>query len=333
MRKPRALFILSEESFRLIYSQQAQRNIAGIVDLLYGSAIPREMVCNYPELLKGVEVIFSGWGGPLMNADFLAHAPSLRAVFYGAGSVRYMLSPEFWENGCRITSAYSMNAIPVAEFTVAQIILSLKHFWQMSRRMHTERGNGGRYAPPGAYKKTVGIVSLGLIGRKVRELLRSYDLNVIAYDPYVSRVNAAALGVRLASLEDVFRESDVVTLHAPWLDETVGMITGEHFDLLKPGATFINTARGAIVNEPQMIRVLQSRSDIFALLDVTWPEPPQPESPLDDRANVILTPHIAGSLGGECVRMGDLMLEEVKRYVNNEPLQWELTREQTAVMA
>lgn len=333
MHKPKALFILSEDSFRLIYSQQTRRDIASVVDLLHSGAIAREAVPRYQELLREAEVIFSGWDGPLMDADFLSQAPSLKAVFYGAGSVKYMLSQEFWERGCRITSAYAMNAIPVSEFTVAQIILSLKHFWHMSRRMHADRGNAGRYAPPGAYKKTVGIVSFGLIGRKVCELLQSYDLNVIAYDPCINRNDAATIGAKLVTLEEVFCESDVVTLHAPWLNETVGMVTGKHFERMKRGATFINTARGAIVNEREMIHVLQKRSDLFALLDVTWPEPPERQSPLYDLANVVLTPHIAGSLGDECVRMGDLMLEEVKRYVNREPLLWELTQERTAVMA
>ena len=133
---------------------------------------------------------------------------------------------------------------------------------------------------PGGYGSTVGIISLGMIGRMVVERLRSFDLQVLAYDPFVTEEQGAALGVTMCSLDDLFRTSDVVSLHTPWLPETVGMVTGAHLASMKKGATFINTARGAIVREPEMINVLQQRADLYAILDVTYPEPPVPGSPL-----------------------------------------------------
>jgi len=125
----------------------------------------------------------------------------------------------------------------------------------------------------------------------------------------------------------------VVSLHAPWLDETVGMIQGDHFAAMKHDATFINTARGAIVREDEMIAVLQDRPDLWALLDVTYPEPPVPGSPLYTLPNVVLTPHIAGSLDNECRRMGRLAVEDLRKFVNGEALTWEIGREQAAIMA
>ena len=117
------------------------------------------------------------------------------------------------------------------------------------------------------------------------------------------------------------------------MTSTVGMIRGSHIAIMKTGASFINTSRGAIVREQEMADVLQMRPDLFAVIDVTWPEPPSVESPLFTLPNVFLTPHIAGSMDNECRRMGQTMVEELQRYLKNEPLRYEITRERAAILA
>jgi phosphoglycerate dehydrogenase-like enzyme len=172
-----------------------------------------------------------------------------------------------------------------------------------------------------------------MIGRAMCQLLKHFDMHVLAYDPFFPAAQAASLGIEMVALDEIFRRSDVVSLHTPWLKETEGMIAGRHFDLMKPGAAFINTSRGAVVNEPEMIAVLQRRPDLFAVLDVTWPEPPVPGSPLYTLDNVVLTPHIAGSMNGECRRMGRYMVEEARRYLNGEPLLYGIDRKRAATLA
>jgi phosphoglycerate dehydrogenase-like enzyme len=125
----------------------------------------------------------------------------------------------------------------------------------------------------------------------------------------------------------------VVSLHTPWLPETEGLIRGSHLASMKRGAAFVNTSRGAVVREAEMVSVLKDRPDITAVLDVTHPEPPEPDSLLYDLPNVVLTPHIAGSQGDECRRMGRLIVGELRRYVAGEPLEHEITRERAAMMA
>jgi phosphoglycerate dehydrogenase-like enzyme len=137
----------------------------------------------------------------------------------------------------------------------------------------------------------------------------------------------------MTSLDEVFRRADVVSVHTPWLKETEGLITGAHIASMKPYSTFINTSRGAVVRETEMTHVLQARPDLVAVIDVTHPEPPSPDSPLFTLPNVILTPHIAGSLGAECRRMGQYMVGELERYVLGQPLRYALTRERAAIMA
>ena len=316
----------------MIYGPAEQAAIAGLVDVL-GEPLDAATCRQQPDLLGQADVIFSGWGAPVMDADFLAAAPRLRAVFYGAGSIRGFVTEAFWKRGIVVTSAYAANAIPVVEFTMAVIVLSLKHVWQLAAAMKARNYAARSQPAPGAYRSIVGVVSLGMIGRQVCERLRTHDVQVLAYDPFATAAQAAALNVELCSLDDIFRRADVVTLHTPWLKETEGLITGAHFAAMKPGATFINSARGAVVRETELIEVLARRPDLQAVLDVTWPEPPVPDSPLYSLPNVMLTPHIAGSMGNECRRMGHYMFEELRRYLAGQPMQWQITRELAAKLA
>ncbi len=330
MRK--ALFLLDAANADWIYGPRERADIARLVDIVAPPQTGKTIQRNQ-HLLGDVEIIMSGWGMPKLDERFLASAPNLRAVFYGAGTVRGFVTEEAWDRGIVITSAYAANAVPVAEYTLAAILFSLKNVWQT---IFATRLNGAyprRTAGAGGYGSTVGLVSLGMVGRLVAEKLRSFDLRVIAYDPYANAATAKKLGVELVSLETIFSEADVVSLHTPNLPETRGMITGAHFAALKPHATFINTARGAVVRETEMIAALQQRPDLTAVLDVTDPEPPVAGSPLYSMPNVVLTPHIAGSQAAECRRMGRYMVEELQRYLAGEPLKWAIAREQVARLA
>jgi phosphoglycerate dehydrogenase-like enzyme len=268
-----------------------------------------------------------------MDAAFLEAAPNLRVVLYGAGSIRRVATSALWDRGVRITSAYAANAVPVSEYALTVILFSLKRGWHFAFLAQREKALPRQGQVPGAYGSTVGLVSLGMVGRLVRERLRPFDLRVVAYDPFVTPEEAHVLGVDLMSLEDLFASSDVVSLHVPLLPETEGMILGSHLASMKRNATLINTSRGAVVREAEMVEVLGERPDLWAVLDVTHPEPPEPDSRLYNRPNVVLTPHIAGSLGNECRRMGRLVVDELRRYVAGEPLKHEITRERAALMA
>ena len=330
----KALYILDPAPYDWIYGPAEREEINRLVEVI---APPQtvQSIRQHPELLRDVEVILSGWGAPTMDEAFLAQAPNLKAVFYGAGSIRGIVDDAFWKRGIVISSAYGANAVPVAEYTLSQILFSLKHGWQFAleiKRTHQYPEREGMHVP-GTYGSTVGIVSLGMVGRLVCEFLKPFSLHVLAYDPFASQESAEDLGIELCSLEDVFRRADVVSLHTPWLKETEGMITGAHIAAMKNGATFINTARGAVVDEPEMIAVLQRRPDLFVLLDVVYPEPPAADSPLFTLPNVIVTPHIAGAIGTECQRMGRYMVEELTRYLHGDELRWGITERMAKVLA
>ncbi len=327
-----AIYILGDGLFEKIYGPDEQRDIAARVNVL-APPYNAETVMRHPEILRRADIILSSWGLPLLDAAFLAAAPRLKAVFYGAGSVKGFVTDAFWDRAIALCSAWGANGVPVSEFTLAAILFSLKHAFRMNRTYCGTQAGPKDRAVPGAYGTTVGLVSLGMIGRLVCERLRPFDVKVLAYDPFIKPADAAQLGVTLVPLDVLFRECDVVSLHTPWLKETEGLITGALFSSMKPGATFINTARGAVVCETEMIDVLKRRPDLSAVLDVTYPEPPVADSPLFTLPNVFLTPHIAGSMDNECRRMGRYMVEELDRYLAGRPLAWQIDKAKAALLA
>lgn len=332
--KQKAVFCLTEQSYQLIYGPDERRDIAACVELL-DPPLCATLAGDLHAALGEVEIIFSGWGMPCLTPEVLAALPRLRVIFYGSGSIRGFMTEAAWQRGIIVCSAWAANAIPVAEFTLASIIYALKGAW---RHAFAAKKNGRLLSATdipiaGTYQSVVGLVSLGMVGHRVRELLRALEVTVLAYDPFVTADEAAALGIRLVELDDLFCRADVVSLHTPLLPQTRSMIRGAHLAAMKPYATLINTARGGLIDEQEMIAVLQARPDLTAILDVTDPEPPLPASPLYRLPNVVLTPHIAGAVGSECRRMGRYMVEELRRYVAGVPLEWQISRERAALLA
>lgn len=330
--KPKAIYLLSAPACGKIYDEDGRRQIEEMCEVI-GELLTADSILEHSDLLAQADFIFSGWGCAELNEAFLDKAKNLKAVFYGAGSIRGIVTPEFWKRGIVITSSWVANAVPVTEFALAEILFSLKQGWRYALGMKRTGKYMERMECAGAYHSTVALISLGMIGRNLARRLKTFDINVIAYDPFVSAEDARELGVELVSLEEAFRRADVVSVHTPWLKETENMIGGKHIYSMKKNAILINTSRGAIINEPEMCQILSSRQDLTAVLDVTWPEPVPDDSPLLSLPNVVLTPHIAGSLDKECSRMGQYAIDECRRFINGEPLKYQVTEEMARRMA
>lgn len=274
--------------------------------------------------LDDCEYIFSTWYMPEFSEEEISkYFPSLKCIFYAAGTTKYFAAP-FLKKGIRVFTATSANSIPVAEFTASLVILAGKGYFQSQRSYKWPIGYKGfnrsrRFAErkSGNYDANVGIIGCGAIGSKVVELLSNYKLNVYVHDPYISEIYANKLNVKKVSLEELFSICDVVSNHLPDIPETKGLINEVLLYSMKPTATFINTGRGAQVNEKALNQVLKKRKDMCALLDVTTHEPLYPWSPLYWRKNVFLTPHIAGSLSKECRRMAEYMIQAYHDVLNN----------------
>jgi phosphoglycerate dehydrogenase-like enzyme len=331
--KPRCLLVLDDQFADLLLGRDDVARLAALTDL----ALPRidpAALRDRADLLRDAELIVSSWHMPVLDQDILERAPRLRALFHCAGTIKHLVTEASWARGIRVTSAALENAKPTAEFAFAEIILSLKRAWPRIFALREQR-HYAQHDPlaAGCYQRTVGLLSLGKIGRLVAQRLASLEVRVIAYDPFITPAAAEELGVQLCPLAEVFATADVVSCHMPLTDQTAQALGRELFARLKPGATFINTARGGLVDEAALVDVLRSRPDLCAVLDVTETEPPAPDSPLFRLPNVVLTPHIAGSGGLECRRLGRMMVEEVERYLGGQPLLGEVFREQLSTLA
>jgi phosphoglycerate dehydrogenase-like enzyme len=264
--------------------------------------------------LPDVDLLVTGWGCPPITEQVLQRLPSLKAIVHTAGSVRGFVTDACWERGIVVSSAARANAVPVAEYTVAMILLSGKRVLERARD-YRETKRMALYDVPataGNFGTTVGILSASTIGRRVVELLQPHDLHVLVHDPFVTEVD----GAELVSITDLFRRGDVVSVHTPLLPETRGLVSRELLGLLRDDAVLINTARGAIVDQEALT---DEAGRIRAVLDVTDPEVLPPEHPLWRNDNVLITPHLAGSQGNEWGRLAQHAVDEVRRWANGEP--------------
>ena len=289
-----------------------------------------------PAAFADVEVIFSTWGMPVLTEEEIARClPNLKCLFYGAGTVKKFARP-FLRRGVKVFSAWAANAVPVAEYTVAEIILANKGYFLTHRLYHQSGKAVAKKAFEkcrGNYGETVGIIGAGMIGKLVINMLKAYNLQVLVFDPFLSDEKAAELGVEKCELPELFERAFVVSNHLANNAQTKGMLTYDHFRRMRENAVFINTGRGAQVVEDDLVRILRERPDLTALLDVTDPEPPVEGHPFYTLANCLLTPHIAGSAGDEVRRMGEYMLREYQAYLAGKPCRFEVTEAMLATMA
>lgn len=336
--KKQAIFF-NDDSWRfpVLYPEELRARIRALAD--FPDEIYSSKDLDDPALaglFARTRVIFSSWGMPaLTEKQIEAHFPNLEAVYYAAGTVQYFARP-FLKRGVRVFSAWAANGVPVVEFTVAQIVLAGKGYFQSLRR-YRERDRKAAFAYtmslPCNYNIRVGILGAGVIGREVMARLKAYQYEVLAYDPYVSDEVLSSLGAKRASLEEIFSTCQIISNHVANLPATVGMIDGKLLHSMLPNAAFINTGRGAQVVESELIAALKACPDRTALLDVTWPEPPEEGSDFYTLPNVFLTPHIAGSQNNEWARMALYMVEEFERTEEHLPVRYEVTEKMLETMA
>ncbi|MFE6822680.1 hydroxyacid dehydrogenase [Streptomyces sp. NPDC057690] len=284
--------------------------------------------------LADAEVLITGWGCPRLDPDILDATPRLRTVLHAAGSVRSLVGEALWSRGVTVSSAVTGNAVPVAEYTLAMILLAGKDAFvhrERFRRTHAQP-TPAETATTGNLGRRIGVIGASRVGRRLLELLRPHDFEVLLHDPYVDAAEAVGLGAQLLSLEDLLRHSDIVSLHAPDIPETHHMLDRDRLALIRDGGVLINTSRGALVDHSALTDELVS-GRLHAVLDVTEPEPLPAGSPLYRLPNVFLTPHIAGSLGNELERLGRIVVEELERLADGLPLAHEVRHADLARVA
>ncbi|WP_207343490.1 hydroxyacid dehydrogenase [Arthrobacter sp. E3] len=320
---PEALLVMDYGTFESQFDSHRLERLKSMVQL--GTPVSTDSFDD-PAVagrLAGIEILITSWGVPLLDEARLAQLPKLRAVFHCAGSVRPLVSDALWDRGIVVSNGAEANAVPVAEFTLATIILAGKRAQVLANDARNHRGSnsyGQLRGELGNLGRTVGVVGYSKIGRRVVELLQILqDVRVFVADPYADPVEVSAAGATLIPLDALIPAVDILSLHAPELPSTRHMIGALELAALADNATLINTARGSLVDTAALEEACCG-GRITAILDVTDPEPLDADSILYDLPNVVLTPHIAGSLGTETRRMSDMALNDLAHYLNDEPL-------------
>ena len=297
-----------------VYTEEMRARMRETLEFPIPEVLNMNNLEKYEAQTQDVEYLFSTWGMAVLDdAQITRFFPKVRALFYAAGTVQAFARP-FIERGIAVFSAWAANGVPVAEFTLAEIILANKGYFSLMHQPGTgpdwTRRKGDKLYT-GNYETKVGIIGAGMIGKMVIEKLKALDkFEILVFDPFLPDEKAAELGVKKVPLHTLFEECAVISNHLANNEQTKGMLDADCFSRMSKSAVFINTGRGAQVVEADLIAALKAEPERVALLDVTFPEPPQPDSEFYTLPNVVLTPHIAGSLHNEYHRMAEYMYEE-----------------------
>lgn len=319
-RRPRAALLMgSEQLAAALFPPPLRVRLDELVELH-----PRVLSDIDPaaeRLLADVEVLITGWRSPRLTSARLAAMPALRAVVHAGGRAGWFIEADPLERDLALSNAGQANAVPVAEFALAAIILSGKGAFAAAGEYRADEDAFARDTlvyTGGNFGRRIGVVGASRVGRLLIEMLQGFDFDVVVYDPYLGADEAADLGVQVLELDELLASSDVVSLHVPDEPSTRAMIGRRELGLMRDGATLINTARGLVIDQDALVDALRT-GRLSACLDTTDPEILPRGHELYRLPNVFLTPHIAGSMGNELQRMGESVVAEVARYVQGAP--------------
>jgi phosphoglycerate dehydrogenase-like enzyme len=281
--------------------------------------------------IAGADFAITSWGCQALTREVLACAPDLKAVLHAAGTVKGVVTPELWEQGIRVTSGAEALGKGVAETALGLMIASLKDMWRLSQHTRTGAWDGLSRVRE-LYEVTVGVIGAGKAGGHFIKLLQHFDVEVLLYDPIITQEDAEKLGAKKVELKQLLAESDVISIHAPSLPETEKMFNRESLALLKDDCILMNTARGSIIDEAALVEELR-KGRLFACIDVTNPEPPVADHPFRELPNVILLPHIAGSVNNGLHRLGAFIVDDLQLLLEGKPMRGEVTGDLMSVLA
>ena len=318
MTRPVVAVTIGQKHYPRMMSQAAWDALAAFASVIHHPGQEAAGKDALLALLPGADACLTSWEVARLDAEVLAAAPRLRAMAHMGSSVGRFVSDALWERGIQVTSAGPALALDVAETTLGLMIVGMKRIWPLGQHVRDGGWRESAYWPSRElHGKTVGIVGASNVGRQVIKLLRPFCVRVLLYDPYVSAEGAGELGVEKVEMDDLAMHADVISLHAPGKPETHHLLSAERLAMMKDDALLVNTARGTLIDEVALVGEL-AKGRFFAFLDVTDPEPPAADSPLRRLDNVVVTPHLAGCIEN-CGRMGEMAVEELRRFFAGEP--------------
>ena len=281
--------------------------------------------------INDIDICITHWGCPKFTKEVLDRADKLKLIAHAAGSVAYMVTDHVYDKGIRVCSANSIMAKFVAEGVLAYILSGLRLIPQHDALMKSKKLWDRKVVESRSlFGAKLGLVGLGTVGMFLLELLKPFNVKIRLYDPYIDQsLLSGYQEVELCSMEDALSWGDVISVHASLTPETYHMINKEKLKLVKDNALFVNTARGAVIDQKHLVNELLS-GRFNAVLDVFEEEPLPPDNPLRNSENVILIPHMGGVVARE--QMTYAIIAEIERFIANKPLKYEIPFEKYKIM-
>lgn len=273
------------------------------------------------EKLQGVDILFTGWGQPTI---YRADLGDVKLIAHTGGTVGGIIAEDVFEAGIPVLSGNQYYAESVAEGVVAYMLFALRNMGFYTSEL--KQGRWQETKTQGLLDKKVGIVSVGAISRLVIDHLSKFRCKIMAYSTRPNPEYAAKTGITYASLDEIFSECDIVSIHTARTPRTYHMIGKHHYDLLKDGALFINTSRGAVIDEEALVEALHEER-FTALLDVYDQEPLPADHPLIGCKNAILFPHQCGPTYDRRDYVTNRLLDDVISFFKGEPMKNEIPLE------
>lgn len=294
-----------------------------------GRQFTHEELC---EAIRDADVCVTGWGTPQLDGEVMRHAGRLRLLAHTGGSVNGYVSDAVYAQGVRVVSGNRVFAESVAESVIAYALASLR------RIPYYAAGLAAGHWPDsfenrGLLDRSVGIVGYGMIARYVVEMLRPFHCPVKVFSRHISQDELRRTGMTQADLPEIFASCDIVSIHSGMTRENYHLITEPLLRGMKPGALLINTARGAVIDEPALCRVLAERPDLFAALDVYETEPLPAGHPLEKLPNTLLMPHQGGPTIDRRLAVTRSIVDDIRRFLAGEEMSCEISQSYAAKMS
>lgn len=273
------------------------------------------------------DVIMTGWGNPMMDRQLLEQT-NIKLIAHTGGSVADYVNQDVYATDIKVISGNEMYAESVAEGVVGYMMLALRKMVDYVEDTRNGNWRSEACAPTeGLLDQTIGLVGMGAITRHLIPMLKPFRVKLKLYSGYpIDPDFLAENNAVQASLEEIFSTCKIVSIHSALNDRTKGMIGKEHFDLLQDGAVFINSARGAIIREDEMIEALQTNR-FRAVLDVYCKEPLDLDSPLRHLKNVYCMPHVGGPTNDRSPVIAMRLADDIRRFEKGQKLRYEITGE------
>ncbi|MBO7289797.1 MAG: hydroxyacid dehydrogenase [Clostridia bacterium] len=270
------------------------------------------------ELVKGCDAAISGWGSIMYDKEVLDCAPNLKMIAHTAGTVASVVNEETYDKGIKVIGANDREfSESVAEGALAMALTRYKNIDGWLRHQADEKVPYEDLPPKSIFGCTFGIVSYGAVASHLARLLQPFGCKIMVYSKYsVSDEEMKKYNMQRASLEEVFKECDIISLHTAWNKHTENMISEDLIKSMKDGALLINTARGKIVYQTALEEEL-AKGRIQAALDVLWKEPPPPENPLWDMPNVFITDHRGGPTPDRYKYIASNIIDDVYNFLKD----------------